>query len=233
MSIHIGAKKSEVASTVLLPGDPLRAKHIAETHLEEVMCYNEVRGMYGYTGFYRGRRMSVQGTGMGIPSASIYIHELITEYGATTLMRVGTCGGLHADMSLGDVLLITAASTDSAFNRPRFGADTFAPAADYSLLRAADKVASEMGIGARVGTVFSTDTFYHEDPDYWQKWADYGVLAIEMETAALYTLAAKFGCRALSILTVSDVIPTGAKASAAQRETAYTDMARIALAIEA
>ena len=231
MSVHIGAEKGDVASTVLLPGDPLRAKHIAETHLNDVFRYNQVRGMYGYTGSYQGRRVSVQGTGMGIPSASIYIHELINAYGAKTLMRVGTCGGLGEDMALGDVLLITAASTDSAFNRPRFGSDTYAPAADYRLLKAADEAASRLGIQTRVGTVFSTDTFYHEDPDYWKVWAAYGVLAIEMETAALYTLAAKYDCQALSILTVSDVIATGETATAEQRQTAYTDMARIALAI--
>lgn len=231
MSVHIGAKSGDVAKTVLLPGDPLRAKHIAENHLQDAVCYNEVRGMYGFTGIHDGKRVSVQGTGMGIPSAAIYINELITHFDATTLMRIGTCGALQPDMKLGDVLLITAASTDSAFNKQRFGHDSYAPAADFGLLRQAYDAAQALSLPVRVGTVFSTDTFYYEDPDYWKIWADYGVLCIEMETAALYTLAAKHGVRALSILTVSDVILTGATATSMQRQTAYMDMVRIALQI--
>ena len=230
-SLHIGAEPGQIARTVLLPGDPLRARHIAETFFEDVICYNQVRGMLGYTGTYQGKRVSVQGTGMGIPSAGIYVHELIAEHGVTTVMRVGTCGGLQADMSLGDVLLITAGSTDSAFIKMRFGNVTYAPAADFHLLRSAYDAAGELGIPVRVGTVLSTDTFYHDDETYWHKPAEYGVLAVEMETAGMYTIASKFGARALSIITVSDVIPTGQVATPLQRQTAYTDMTRIALAV--
>ena len=228
---HIGAEPGQIARTVLLPGDPLRAKHIAETFLEDVICYNQVRGMLGYTGTYQGKRVSVQGTGMGIPSAGIYIHELIAEYGVTTVMRVGTCGGLQADMNLGDILLITAASTDSAFIKVRFGNISYAPAADFGLLRGAYEAAGELGIPVRVGTVLSSDTFYQDDETYWHKPAEYGVLAVEMETAGMYTIPGKFGARALSIITVSDVIPTGQVATPLQRQTAYTDMTRIALAV--
>ena len=228
---HINAEPGQVAETVLLPGDPLRAQHFAQAFLEDVACYNRVRGMLGFTGTYQGKRVSVQGTGMGIPSAAIYAHELITHFGVKRLVRVGTCGGLQPDMALGDVLLITAAATDSAFVKMRFGDMAFAPAADFTLLHGAYQAAEDMGIPVRVGTVLTTDTFYHDDEAYWHKPAAYGVLAVEMEAAGLYTVAAKFGARALTILTVSDVIPTGARATAEQRQTAYTAMARIALTL--
>jgi len=233
MSLHIAAQPGEIADVVLLPGDPLRAKHIAETYLQDVHCYTQVRGMFGFTGSYRGRRISVQGTGMGIPSSGIYIHELLADYGARTLMRVGTCGGVQPDLQLGDVLLASAASHDSAINLPRFGSATFAPCADFTLLKAAHDAALAKGIPVRVGPIFSTDSFYHEDPDYWRKWAAYGVLAIEMEAAGLYTLASKFGARALALLTVSDVIPTEARATTEQRQTAFMHMVEIALEVGA
>ncbi|MBN1246098.1 MAG: purine-nucleoside phosphorylase [Anaerolineae bacterium] len=231
MSIHIGAEPGQIAPTVLLPGDPLRAKHFAETMLEDVICFNEVRNMLGFTGRYGDKRISVMGTGMGIPSHSIYVNELIRDYGATTLMRVGTCGSVQADLALGDVVLAMSASTDSQTNRLRFGGMDYAPTASFELLLAAHAAAQSRGIEVRVGSIFSSDRFYNDNPDWWKIWAAYGVLAVEMETAALYTLAAQHGVRALSILTVSDNIVKGQAATAEERETAYTRMAEIAMTI--
>ena len=229
MSIHIGGKAGDIADTVLLPGDPLRAKMVAETILEDASCYSEVRGMYGFTGSYQGKRVSVQGTGMGIPSISIYVNELVADYGAKTLVRIGTCGSIRKDMRLKDVILAMSACSDSATNRTRFDGHNFAPTADFDLLTRAYKCAQEKGLQVGVGSVLSTDTFYHDDPEYWKRWADYEVLAIEMETSALYTLAAKFHIKALSVLTVSDEIVTGAIASSEERQTAFTQMVEVAL----
>jgi purine-nucleoside phosphorylase len=229
MSIHIDAKAGDIADTVLLPGDPLRAKYVAENILKDSLCYNKVRGMYGFTGTYRGKKISIQGTGMGIPSCSIYIHELITEYQVNNLIRVGTCGSIQPDLKLRDIILAMTASTDSNSNKLRFQGMDYAPAANFNLLNKAFETASKMGKDVKVGSVFSTDTFYHNDPEYWRLWAKYGVLALEMETAALYTLAAQFGVNALSVLTVSDDIITGEKATSEERENAFTDMIRLAL----
>jgi purine-nucleoside phosphorylase len=229
MSIHIGAKPGEIAEAVLLPGDPLRAQFVAERYLSQAACHSRVRGMLGFTGLYKGRRVSVQGTGMGIPSVSIYAHELIAEYGARRLIRIGTCGALQEGIHLGDVLLALAASTDSAINRLRFGGADFAPAASFELLLRAYEIARARGIPVRVGTVLTGDTFYVDDPDFWKLWARYGVLAAEMETAALYTIAAGFGVQALSILTASDSLLTNAAATAEQRQQGYTAMMEIAL----
>jgi purine-nucleoside phosphorylase len=229
LSTHIGAEQGQIAPTVLLPGDPLRAKYFAETMLEDVFCYNEVRGMLGYTGCYGDKRVSVMGTGMGIPSLSIYVHELVTEYYVETLIRVGTCGALQPHLGIGDIVLAMAASTDSHVNRLRFGATDYAPTASFHLLSKAYEVASKRGIRAYVGGVFSTDTFYVDDPEWWKPWAAYGTLACEMETSGLYTLAAKFGKSALSVLTVSDNLVTGESATAKQRERDFTQMAEIAL----
>ncbi|MGC9523426.1 MAG: purine-nucleoside phosphorylase [Anaerolineae bacterium] len=231
MSIHIGAEAGQVAPTILLPGDPLRAKFFAETFLEDVICFNEVRNMLGFTGRYGEKRVSVMGTGMGIPSHSIYVNELIRDYGVTTLMRVGTCGVLQADLALGDLVLAMSASTDSNVNRLRFGGRDYAPTASFELLLAAYEAAQARGIDVRVGKILSSDVFYNDDPDWWRIWADYGVLAVEMEAAGLYTLAAKYGVQALAILTVSDNIVTEQAATPEERETAYTRMAEIALAI--
>jgi len=233
MSIHIGAKKGEIAEAVLLPGDPLRARFVAETYLENPVCHSEVRGMLGYTGTYRGRRVSVQGTGMGIPSISIYVHELISEYGARRLIRIGTCGGMLAEMKLGDVILAQSAGTDSAVNRIRFHGADFAPTASFALLLAAYETARARGYPVRVGSVLTSDTFYGDDPDFWKLWARYGVLAAEMETAALYTIAAGHGVQGLSILSVSDSLVTGHTASAEQRQQGYTAMMELALAAAA
>jgi len=231
VSIHIGAKPGEVASSILLPGDPRRAKFIAETMLEDPVCFNEVRGMLGFTGGYHGKRISVMGTGMGVPSHSIYVHELIAEYGVTTLIRVGTCGALQPDLEIGDVILAMASSTDSSANRLRFSGMDYAPAASFHLLLKAYEVAKTRGAIARVGGVLTSDTFYNDDADWWKLWAAHGVLGVEMETTALYTLAAKCRVDALSILTVSDSLVAEARASSEQRETAFTEMIELALAV--
>jgi len=233
MSIHIGAKKGQIAETVLLPGDPLRAKYLAETYLENPECYNQVRGMLGFTGTYNGKKVSVQGTGMGIPSISIYVHELIVEYGAKRLIRIGTCGALQEDIKLGDVILAQAASTDSSVNRIRFSGGDFAPAASFELLLKAYDAARERGVTVRVGTVLTEDTFYSDDQDFWKIWAHYGVLAAEMETTALYTLTAGHHVQGLTILTVSDSLVTMEIASSEQRQQGYTAMMEIALQVAA
>jgi purine-nucleoside phosphorylase len=229
MSIHIGAQRGEIADTVLLPGDPKRARFIAESMLDDATCYNEVRGMSGFTGTFEGRKISVQGTGMGIPSISIYVNELITEYQAKTLIRVGTCGSIQPDLELRDVVLAVSASTDSSINTLRFGGRDYAPTASFSLLDRAHRAALRRGVQVKVGGVFTTDTFYHDDPDYWKLWAEHGILALEMETAALYTLAARHGVDALTILTVTDDLVADKAASAEERQTAVLDMVGIAL----
>ena len=229
MSIHISAKREEVAATVLMPGDPLRAKFIAEDLLEEAVCFNRVRGMYGYTGWYGGKRISVMGSGMGMPSFSIYAHELMSEYGVKTIMRVGTCGAIQPDLRVGDIILAQAASTDSNITLLRFGGMTFAPAASFELLLRAFQEAGRTGIRVQVGGVLSGDRFYMDEEDWWKKWAAYGILACEMETNALYTLAATFKARALANLTVSDSLVTGEEASPEQRERGFTRMAELAL----
>lgn len=229
MSIHIGAEPSAVAETVLMPGDPLRAKFAAETYLGNPVCYNEVRGMLGFTGTWKGRRISVQGTGMGVPSLSIYAHELIHDYGAKRLIRIGTCGAISPGLSVGDLIIASAASTDSAVNRATFGNDSFAPAASFGLLRTAVSAAEARSLHVKVGTVFTSDSFYHANSDYWKVWAEHGVLAVEMETAALYTLAARNAIEALSILTVSDSLVSGTSAPSDVRERGYGTMIELAL----
>jgi purine-nucleoside phosphorylase len=230
MSTHIGAQPGEIAPRVLLPGDPLRAKWIAETFLDGATCYSTVRNMYGFTGTYRGVPVSVQGSGMGQPSASIYYHELLAEYDAKTLIRVGTCGALTEEIALRDVIAASASSTDSAMNRVRFdNVVDFAPVADFDLLRTAVDVAATRGIPMRVGQVFASDVFYTDRPDLFERLARYGVLAVEMESAALYTLAARFRARALTVLTVSDHIVTGGHTTAEERQETFGQMVEIAL----
>ncbi|WP_044896283.1 purine-nucleoside phosphorylase [Bacillus alveayuensis] len=228
MSVHIGAKKGEIAETILLPGDPLRAKYIAEHFLENATCYNEVRGMLGFTGTYKGKKVSVQGTGMGVPSISIYVNELIREYDVQKLIRVGSCGAIQKDVKVRDVILAMSASTDSQMNRQTFGGVDYAPTANFDLLKQAYDVALKRGIDVKVGNVFTADMFYNDNAEL-EKWAQYGILAIEMETAALYTLAAKFGRKALSVLTVSDHVITGEETTAHERQTTFNDMIKIAL----
>jgi len=229
MSIHIGAKEGEIASTVLLPGDPLRAKYIAENFLTKITRYNEVRSMYGYTGTYKGKRISVQGTGMGIPSISIYLNELITSYKAKNLIRIGSCGSMQADIKIRDVILAMSASTNSHINKIRFNGMDYAPTADFNLLKKAYDIALEKNISVKIGSVLTSDTFYQDDPNSWKHWANYGVLAVEMETAALYTLAAKFKVKALSILTVSDSLVTREETTSEERQKTFNQMVEVAL----
>ncbi|MBT2690229.1 purine-nucleoside phosphorylase [Bacillus sp. ISL-47] len=228
MSVHIGAKEGQIAETVLLPGDPLRAKYIAETFLENAECYNEVRNMFGYTGTYKGKRISVQGTGMGVPSISIYINELMQSYHVQNLIRVGTCGAIQKDVKVRDVILAMSSSTDSQMNRLTFGGVDFAPTANFDLLKKAYDAGVEKGLNLKVGNVFTADMFYNDNSEL-EKWAKYQILAIEMETAALYTLAAKFDRKALSVLTVSDHILTGEETTAEERQTTFNEMIEVAL----
>ncbi|MFD0768586.1 purine-nucleoside phosphorylase [Bacillus sp. CGMCC 1.60114] len=229
MSVHIGAKEGEIAESILLPGDPLRAKYIAENFLENVTCYNNVRGMLGFTGTYKGKRVSVQGTGMGVPSISIYVNELIQSYGVKNLIRVGTCGAIQKDVKVRDVIIAMTACTDSNINRLTFPGFEFAPCANFDLLKKAYDAGVEKGLHIRVGNVLTADVFYRESMDMVKKLGDYGVLAIEMETTALYTLAAKYGVNALSVLTVSDHIFTGEETTAEERQTTFNEMIEIAL----
>lgn len=230
MTVHIGANKGDIADKILLPGDPLRAQYIAENFLEDVTCYNEVRGMYGFTGTYKGERISVQGTGMGVPSISIYVNELIQSYDVQKLIRVGSCGALQKDVQVRDVILASTSSTDSQMNRMVFGGIDFAPTADFNLLKAAYDVGEEKGLNLRVGNVFTSDSFYRDNAkDLFNQLADYNVLAVEMETTALYTLASKFDRQALSVLTVSDHIITGEETTSEERQTTFNEMIEVAL----
>ncbi|MCP1144640.1 purine-nucleoside phosphorylase [Lysinibacillus endophyticus] len=228
MSIHINAKQGDIAEIILLPGDPLRAKYIAETFLEDVTCYNEVRNMFGYTGTYKGKRISVQGTGMGVPSISIYATELMQEYNVQKLIRVGTCGAIQKDVKVRDVILAQGASTDSKMNEIIFNGLDYAPIADFDLLLKAYNAGVAAGLNLKVGNIFTADMFYSEESQN-EKLARYGVLAVEMESAALYTLAAKFGRKALSVLTVSDHIITGEVTTSEERQTTFNDMIVVAL----
>ena len=229
MSIHINAPAGAVAETVLLPGDPLRAKFIAEKYLQDVICYNEVRGMLGFTGTHKGRRLSVQGSGMGMPSIAIYASELMSEYGVKNLVRVGTCGAMQPHIGIRDLVLAQSASTDSSFNRNVFGGWDYAPTADFGMLRSAYDCAIARCVQPHVGNIFSSDIFYRDDHAITDLLSKYGVLAVEMETTALYTLAAKHGARALSILTVSDHLVTGETTTALERQTTFQSMMEIAL----
>jgi len=229
MSIHIGAKEGQIAETILLPGDPLRAKYIAETFLEGAECYNNVRGMLGFTGTYKGKRVSVQGTGMGVPSISIYVNELMESYGVQNLIRVGTCGAIQEDIKVRDVIIAMSASSDSQVNRLLFNQIDFAPTANFDLLHKAYQVATERNMSVKVGNIFTSDSFYRENFDLYKKLAAYQVLAVEMESSALYTLAAKYKRNALSILTVSDHILTGEETSSEERQTTFNEMIEVAL----
>jgi purine-nucleoside phosphorylase len=230
MSTHIGANPGEIAQRVLMPGDPLRAKWIAETFLDDATCYSTVRNMFGFTGRYQGVDVSVQGSGMGMPSCSIYAHELINEYGVNTLIRVGSCGALSESLKIRDVIAASGSSTDSAMNRMRFdGLIDYAPVADFFLLRSAVDAAQRHGIEMRVGPVFAADAFYTDRRDLYDSLAEYGVLAVEMESAALYTIAARYRARALTLLTVSDHLKTGERISAQEREQTFSHMVEIAL----
>ncbi|MDA3941648.1 MAG: purine-nucleoside phosphorylase [Spirochaetia bacterium] len=229
MSIHIGAEKGDIADSVLMPGDPLRAKFIADNYLENTVRYNTVRGMYGFTGTYKGKKVSVQGSGMGIPSISIYATELIEIYGAKKLIRVGSAGSMKQNVKLRDIVIAMSASTDASFNKLRFAGMDYAATADYDLLEKAVYLAKQHNCTYHVGKILSSDIFYADNPNSWKLWADFGVLAVEMEAAALYTIAAKFGVQALTLLTISDSMVDGSASSSEDREKTFTDMMEIAL----
>ena len=229
MSVHIGAEKGAIAEKILLPGDPLRAKYIAETFLEDAVLYNDVRGMLGYTGTYKGIPVSVQGTGMGMPSAAIYINELIREYDVKTLIRVGTCGSIQADVHVRDLVLAQAAATSSAIIRNDFPKHDFPQIANFDLLRTSYQIASEQGFKIHVGNVLSDDVFYKESMDEVFRLGEHGVLGIEMEAAVLYYLAAKYHVRALALMTVSDHILTGEETTSDERQKTFDEMMVVAL----
>jgi len=214
---------------VLMPGDPLRAKWIAETFLDDARCYTEVRGMLGFTGTWQGRPISVQGSGMGQPSLAIYVNELFTEYAVRSVIRVGSCGALTDRLSLRDIVIASGACTDSAMNRITFEGLDYAPVADFGLLRAAVEAAEHRGTDVHVGLVHSIDSFYPSRPELTRRMVEHGALALEMEASALYTLAARHGGRALAICTVSDHVVTGEATTAAEREQTFSEMVEIAL----
>lgn len=231
MTIHIGAKNGEVAETVLMPGDPLRAQYIANKYLQNVNCYNQVRGMFGFTGTYKGKRVSIQGSGMGIPSISIYANELITSFNVKRLIRIGSCGAIQKEVKIRDIILGMSACTDSAINNRFFDGRTFAPTATFSLLHNAYNKAHELGMQniLKVGSIVSTDLFYDEPADNWKVWSRHGVLAIEMEAAGLYTLAARHNVEALAILTVSDHLIDHLFCTSEEREKTFDQMLGLAL----
>ena len=231
MSVHIGAQPGEIAERVLLPGDPMRAKWIAETFLTDPKCYTEVRGMLGFTGTWRGQRVSVQGSGMGQPSLAIYATELFREYDVQSVVRVGSCGALSERLAIRDIVIASGASTDSSMNHVRFEGLDYAPVADFGLLRAAVDAAeaADLSVRVHVGPIFSGDSFYAARPELLKRMVEHGVLAIEMEASALYTIAAGHGRKALAICTVSDHIVTGEETTSAEREQTFGDMVEIAL----
>ena len=226
---HIGASKGQFADTVLMPGDPLRAQALAEGYLDDVQLVTSVRNMFGYTGKFKGKRVSVMGSGMGMPSISIYAHELFNHYDVKQIIRVGTCGGLLADMQVGDLVLASAAGTDSAMNRERFGGWDYSASADFELLRRVYDQAAKKNLKIRTGNVFSSDWFYHPDETFIDKMQKMGILALDMESAALYALAQQHGRRALTILSVSDVISTGEQASHESRQNAFGAVIEVVL----
>lgn len=234
MTPHIEAELGDFAETCLLPGDPLRAKFIAETYLDEVKQVNAVRNMLGYTGTYKGKRVSVMGTGMGIPSCSIYATELVTKYGVKNLIRVGSCGAISKDVKLRDILIGIGASTDSGVNRARFGGMDFSASADYGLLRKAVEVAEKMKYEVKVGNLFSADLFYHPNAVVLDTLEAMNILGVEMEAAGLYGIAAEhhaLGVKALAVCTVSDHIRTGESLPSEERQSSFTEMMEVALGI--
>ena len=228
MSTHINAKEGEIAPLVLLPGDPLRAKFIAENFLENAVCYNEVRGMFGFTGTYKGVPVSVQGTGMGQPSFSIYAQELFQFYNVQKAIRVGTAGSVSPDLPVRSVLIANGSCSDSSLLTSRFGYRHFAPVPDFSLMDTLYHTSKELGIDAKVGLCVSSDRFYEPNGD-WKLWASYGVLGIEMESAELFTLAAEFKRKAAAVFTISDNIATGEATTSEERQSTFTDMMKLAL----
>ncbi|MBE1283283.1 MAG: purine-nucleoside phosphorylase [Rhodobacteraceae bacterium] len=229
MTIHIGANPGEIAETVLMPGDPYRAKWAAETFLEDAQLINQVRGMLGFTGTWKGHRVTIQGSGMGMPSLSIYANELIRDYGAQTLIRIGSCGGMQDKVALRDIIVAMTASTLGTPSSGIFRELNFAPCADWSLLNAAVKAAEGKGATTHVGGIYSSDVFYDERPDLNEQMVRHGILGVEMEAAELYTLAARYGRRALAVLTVSDHLGRNEALPSEDRERSFGDMVEIAL----
>ena len=229
MTIHIGAQPGQIAETVLMPGDPYRARWAAEKFLEGAELVNETRGMLGFTGTWRGNRVTIQGSGMGMPSLSIYANELIRDYGAKTLIRIGSCGGMQKHVKVRDVVLAMTSSTLATPSTGMFRELNFAPVADYGLLSAAHGAAASKGVDIHVGGIYSSDVFYDERPDLTEQMTRHGVLAVEMEAAELYILAARYGVRALAVLTVSDSLVTGEALPSEEREQSFGDMVEIAL----
>ena len=228
---HIGAHEGEIAKKVIMAGDPLRAKFMAETFLENPVQYNSVRGMLGYTGTYKGKRVSVQGHGMGMPSIGIYSYELYNFYGVETIIRTGSAGAYHPDLKLGDVMIAIGACTDSNYAAQYNLPGQFSPTADFALARAAVEKAEQMGIRYRVGNILSSDVFYGDDAERWKQWQKMGVLAVEMEATALYMNAVRAGKSALCICTISDSLVHGTACSAEERQTSFTNMMKIAFDI--
>ena len=230
MTVHIGAGPGDIAQTVLLPGDPYRAKWAAEMFLKDARLVNEVRGMLGFTGTYKGNAVTIQGSGMGMPSLSIYVNELIKDFGANTLIRIGSCGGMQEQVKIRDVIVAMTSTTLSTPSSGILKELNFAPSADWSLLRAAVDAAEAKGITPHVGGIYSSDVFYDERPDLNEQMVRHGILGVEMEAAELYTLAARYGKRALAVLTVSDHLITGEALPSGDRERSFGDMVEIALA---
>ena len=228
-SLHIDAELGDIAETVFLPGDPLRAKFIAENYLDDAVCFNRTRNMFGYTGTYRGKRVSVMGTGMGMPSMAIYSHELITVYECENLIRIGSAGSYQEDVDLNDIVLAVSASTDSNFQYTFDLPGKFSPCGDLDLMISAKKSAEKNNVSVKAGNVVSVDVFYDDDPDTWIRWSKMGVLAVEMEAAALYMNAAKAKKKALCMLTISDHIYTGEALCAEDRQLGFGKMMEIAL----
>ena len=229
MTVHIGAEPGQIAETVLMPGDPYRARWAAETFLQDAVLVNEVRGMLGFTGIWKGHRVTIQGSGMGMPSLSIYANELISSYGAQTLIRIGSCGGMQPHVGIRDVIIAMTASTITSPSSGIFRELNFAPCADWSLLNAAVAAAAGKGCKTHVGGIYSSDVFYAERPDLDEQMVRHGILGVEMEAAELYTLAARHGRRALAVLTVSDHLQTGEALPSSERERSFGDMVEIAL----
>ena len=229
MSLHINGQKGDVAETVLLPGDPLRARYIAENILQDSRCYSDVRGMSGFTGFFEGKKVSVQGTGMGLPSISIYVNELIDSFDVKNLIRIGSCGSFQPGIKVRDIILAMSSCSESSFNQKTFKGMDFAPSANFDLLMQIYTLGKMNNSAIHVGSVLSADSFYNADPEEWKLWASHGVLGVEMETSALYTIAARKQCRALSILTVSDCLVTGEMTTTTERERTFTEMVYLGL----
>jgi purine-nucleoside phosphorylase len=226
---HIEAQAGDFAETVLMPGDPLRAKFIAENFLDDAVCVTKVRNMFGYTGTYKGKRISVMGSGMGVPSVSIYATELYKDYGVEKIIRIGSCGAVRDDIKIRDIVIGMGASTDSNVNRQRFHNVDFAACADFSLLKSVVDTADKLGKEVHVGNIFTADLFYTPQPEMFATMEKYGILAVEMEAAGLYGVAAEYGKKALTVLTVSDHIKTGEQTTAAERETTFKDMMELTL----